>query len=238
MKKIITAFAIALACTVLIHAQAGIEFVSEQVDFGEIDSGKVVDLEFEFSNTGNETLEIKNITSTCGCTVTSLEKQAYQPGEKGIIPVKFYSRGYQGRVVKTLTVSTNDPKKPYVRLRLTGIVTMKNYASIEVVPNRLHFEKVPLGGELEQTFEIRNPGSLPLRIIEVIHGPEISPRFSGKSVGPGEALSVTLHLKGMAPGPFVTYLKIRSNAFRQSLAVVKVDADVAETGASEVVAPD
>jgi len=238
MKKFMTGIAVALICTILVHAQAGIEFTSEQVDFGEVDSGKVVDLQFEFTNTGSESLEIKNITSTCGCTVTSLEKQSYEPGEKGIIPVKFYSRGYQGRVVKTLTVSTNDPQKPYVRLRLTGIVTMKNYASIEVSPNRLHFKDVPLGGEAEQTFEIRNPGSLPLRIIEVIHGPEVSPRFSGKSVGPGEALTVTLHIKGMAAGPFVTYLKIRSNAFRQSLAVVKVDADIAETGAQEVVASD
>ncbi|HDP94402.1 MAG TPA: DUF1573 domain-containing protein [Candidatus Aminicenantes bacterium] len=238
MKKFIAGIAVALVCAVLVPAQAGIEFTSEQVDFGEVDSGKIVDLEFEFTNTGNDILEIKNITSTCGCTVTSLEKKTFKPGEKGIIPVKFYSRGYQGRVVKTLTVSTNDPKKAYVRLRLTGIVTMKNYAGIEVAPNRLHFEKVPLGGEAEQTFEIRNPGSLPLRIIEVIHGPEVSPRFDGKSVGPGESLSVTLHLKGMAAGPFVTYLKIRSNAFRQSLAVVKVDADIAETGAPEVVASD
>ncbi len=232
MRKITIGIAVALACAALIAAQARIEFASEQVDFGEVDSGKIVDLQFEFTNTGSEVLEIKNIASTCGCTVTSLEKKSYAPGEKGVIPVKFYSRGYQGRVVKSLTVSTNDPSTPYVRLRLTGIVAMKDFASIEVAPNRLHFQEVALGAEAEQTFEIRNPGSLPLRIIEVIHGPEISPRFSGKSVGPGAAMTVTLQLKGMSPGPFVTYLKIRSNAFRQSLVVVKVDADITAAGIS------
>jgi len=233
MKRLTTAIVIVLACAALIHAQAGIEFTSQQVDFGEVDSGEVVDLQFEFTNSGDKILEIKNITSTCGCTVTRLEKKTYNPGEKGIIPVKFYSRGYQGRVVKSLTVSTNDPQNPYVRLRLTGVVIMKNFASIAVAPNRLHFEDIPLGTEAELSFEIRNTGSLPLRLIEVIHGPEISPRFSGKSVGPGEALTVKLHLRGMSVGPFVTYLKIRSNAFRQSLAVVKVDATVTEAAAPQ-----
>lgn len=228
MRKFMIATAVLLAFTALVSAQADIEFVSELVDFGEIDSGKVADLQFEFTNTGTEVLEIKNITSTCGCTVTQLEKKSYKPGEKGVIPVKFYSRGYQGRVVKSITVSTNVAKKRYVRLRLSGVVIMKNFANISISPNRVQLGDVALGAEVEKPFQIQNTGTLPLRIIEVIHGPEVSPRFSGKSVGPGEALTVTLHFRAMSMGAFVTYLKIRSNAFRQSLAVVKVDATVTE----------
>jgi len=238
MRKLVIAVTILMACTLLVSAQADIEFVSELVDFGEIDSGKVADLKFEFTNTGTEVLEIKNITSTCGCTVTQLEKKSYNPGEKGFIPVKFYSRGYQGRVVKSITVSTNAPKKRYIRLRLSGVVIMKNFASISLAPNRVQLGDVALGAETEKSFLIRNTGTLPLRIIEVIHGPEVSPRFSGKSVGPGEALNVTLHFRAMSMGPFVTYLKIRSNAFRQSLAVVKVDATVKEAEEVETAQAD
>ena len=232
MKRFAIAIFLMIMVTGLVSAQAAIKFQSLTADFGEIDSGKVVDLKFEFENAGNEILEIKNIQSTCGCAVAHLEKKSYNPGEKGTIPIKFYSRGYQGRVIKAITVASNDPGKPYVQLRLMGNVIMKNFARIEVSPNRMQFEEIPLGTGSEQRFVIRNTGTLPLRIIEVIHGPEISPHFSGKSVGPGEELSGTLHFQAMSPGPFVTYLKIRSNALRQSLVVVKVNATVAdpETG--------
>jgi hypothetical protein len=106
-------------------AKSKITFKTTEIDFGKIDSGKVVDMEFKFVNAGDETLIIKNINSSCGCTVPKVEKKEYQPGETGDIPVKFYSKGYNGQIVKTITISTNDGDNPYTTLKIKGKAEVK-----------------------------------------------------------------------------------------------------------------
>ncbi len=44
---------------------------------------------YRFTNCGSATLTISTVRSTCGCTTTTLEKTAYQPGESGEIIAEF-----------------------------------------------------------------------------------------------------------------------------------------------------
>jgi len=60
------------------------------------------------------------------------------PGGVGEIKATFKSKGYQGKVKKSVTVETNDPKKRTVRLTLKGSVV----PDVKVEPRHLNFGKV------------------------------------------------------------------------------------------------
>ncbi len=185
MKRLsIMIFALVFALSGALAAKYKITFETTEIDFGEIDSGKIVDMEFKFVNAGDETLIIKNINSSCGCTVPKVEKKEYQPGETGVIPVKFFSKGNNGQIVKTITISTNDSDHPHTTLKIKGTVTLKDFAMAQVEPELVDFQAVKLGEEYSRNIKIKNTGSIDLRINEVTHSPEVYLRFNKKIVEP------------------------------------------------------
>jgi len=227
MKRLLILIFIAMFAMTL-SAAAKIKFEAVELSFGEIDAGKSVDLEFKFSNAGDETLVIKNISTSCGCTAATLEKKEYKPGESGVLPVKFFSQGYNGKVVKTVTVSTNDKENVYTRLKIEGTVNLKDFANLEVVNDKVDFKDVNLGKEYKETFKLKNTGSIDLRIIEVTHSPDVFPVFKTKTIKPNEESEVTVVFTPMEAGRFATFMKIRSNAYRQRMVIIKVSAEVKE----------
>ncbi|MGD2091892.1 MAG: DUF1573 domain-containing protein [Candidatus Aminicenantes bacterium] len=213
--------------TVTLAATAKVTFEKTELDFGELESGKVVDLEYKFKNTGDETLIIKNISSSCGCTVTKVDKKEYNPGDEGIIPVKFFSRGYNGKIVKTITVATNDPENVYTRLKVMGNVVLKDFAQWEIIgTDRLDFSEVTLGQKYTEKIKFKNTGTIDLRIIEITHAPEISPEFNKKVLAPDEEGEVNIVFKPMQPGRFAAFMRIRTNAYKQRSVIIKVSAEI------------
>jgi hypothetical protein len=215
-----------------------IQFESKLHDFGEIEDGKVITIEFKFKNSGDSQLIIKNISTSCGCTVAKLKKRKYKPGETGIIPVKFFSTGRGGRKVsKSITISSNDKDTPYTRLIITGKVVLKNFASINVKPDRIIFRDVTMGKQYSQKIQITNIGNSDLKIFEVTHHPEILPVFPVSAIQPNQKIEVEIFFtpkniitsqtfQNRKRGRIVSYLKIRSNAYRQYYTMVKIEAKV------------
>lgn len=73
---------------------------------------------FKFKNVGEQPITISSVTSSCGCTVASPDKQIYKAGEEGVITATFIFGERGGLQEKTVTVQTNDPKEPSVTLTL------------------------------------------------------------------------------------------------------------------------
>ena len=84
-----------------------IEFLLNEYDFGEIIQGEKVAYSFSFQSIGAGPLIISDVSSTCGCTVTSWPKEPIESGESGDIVVVFDSEGKKGEQVKEITVLTN-----------------------------------------------------------------------------------------------------------------------------------
>ncbi len=84
-----------------------IEFEKTHHDFGDIEQGQVVRYDFAFTNTGNGSLIIANVKASCGCTVVDYPEEPIAPGEGGVIPVEFNSRGRKNQFNKTVTVFAN-----------------------------------------------------------------------------------------------------------------------------------
>lgn len=216
---------------VSVTAKAKIQFESTEVSFGEIDSGKVVDLEFKFKNVGDETLIIKNISASCGCTATKLKKRDYKPGETGILPVKFNSRGYNGKISKTITISTNDEDQVYTRLKVVGSVILKDFAALELKGDRLTFKDAEPGKTYKDTVVVKNTGTIDLRFIEVTHSPDVVIEFEESQLKPGKEgkiyVTVTPRITGTVKKPrYATFIKLRSNAYRQPFTIIKVSVEM------------
>src|SRR5574343_186303 len=108
MKKIILIATILFNAMVFAQDGPKIEFKDKDntIDYGKVtkeeDSGLRV---FEFTNTGNQPLLIKDVKSSCGCTVPSFSKDPIMPGKTGKIEVKYNMN--PGPIRKTITVESN-----------------------------------------------------------------------------------------------------------------------------------
>jgi len=94
-------------------------------NFGLIDYQKPVTGEFEFVNTGDVPVVIKEAKGSCGCTGTDFSKDAILPGETARITATYNAEDI-GPFKKTVTVYTSaDTEKKGTVLHITGEVIWK-----------------------------------------------------------------------------------------------------------------
>jgi hypothetical protein len=101
-----------------------IEFDSTSIDYGTIENGSDGERVFSFTNTGNADLIIRNVKSSCGCTIPKKPKDPIAPGESSEIVVRYDTKRV-GPFRKTITVSTNQEDNPIIALKLKGTVLPK-----------------------------------------------------------------------------------------------------------------
>ncbi|MHC4426127.1 MAG: DUF1573 domain-containing protein [Planctomycetota bacterium] len=94
-------------------------------DFGNVGPETGTLCEFRFTNVGNSTLKIGDVSKACGCTPFLLTKKEYAPGESGTLKVKYYSDTQLGPVTKQLVVHSNDQAQPEVTLAIKAMVMAK-----------------------------------------------------------------------------------------------------------------
>lgn len=86
-------------------------------------SEEPVRVAFRFVNAGAKPIRIVEVKPACGCTTTALEQTRYEPGEGGVIPVKFDVGALVGRSVRTIAVTTDEPRNNRYTLSLDVNVT-------------------------------------------------------------------------------------------------------------------
>lgn len=102
---------------------AKIEFEEETIDYGTIEKGADGIRKFKFTNTGDESLIISRVYSTCGCTVPKKPEAPIAPGETGEIEVKYDTKRV-GPIRKTITVYSNAGPVP-MPLKIKGTIVPK-----------------------------------------------------------------------------------------------------------------
>lgn len=118
MKTIFTLFFIGFI-GLSISAQE-FKFDKEIIDYGKIDKGSNGERIFVFTNVGDQPLIIKNIQSSCGCTVPKKPEKPILPGEKGEIKVSYDTKRVGG-FSKTITIYSN-AKTPRKAIKIKGFV--------------------------------------------------------------------------------------------------------------------
>lgn len=89
-----------------------IYFPETQYDFGTVKEGTVVSHTFKFVNKGKATLDISDIKTSCGCTVASVSSKQIAPGKDGTMKIDLDTKNRQGKMSRTITITSNDPEEP------------------------------------------------------------------------------------------------------------------------------
>jgi hypothetical protein len=105
-------------------------FASTGFNWGKVESGDLVKHSFVFTNGGDQTLEIRDVRTSCGCTTSGSWDRRVEPGQTGQIPIQFNSSGFAGWVLKSVTVVCNDPARSNAVLQLAAEV----WKPLEVSP--------------------------------------------------------------------------------------------------------
>ncbi len=138
-------------------------FEEQTYDFGKIYQGEIVQHEFRFKNQGNDDLIINNVKSSCGCTAALASKNNIPKGETGEIQIKFNPGHYLGKVLKTVTVNSNDPENAASKLTITGEVCEE----ISINPRLVNFGIVKKGESCSRNLEIRIAPELKIEIKKI-----------------------------------------------------------------------
>ncbi len=98
-------------------------FLETKHDFGKVKEGNIVEYTFSFLNTGKEILKINDVRTSCGCTAALVSSEKLEPGAEGTLKVELDTKNRSGKMSRTITIQSNDPRDP------TKILTV--YADVE-----------------------------------------------------------------------------------------------------------
>ncbi|MFH1117450.1 MAG: DUF1573 domain-containing protein [Pseudomonadota bacterium] len=132
VKRILVVLLNLIMCTGVALGGAGpkISFESEMHDFGEVNHGTSPTIELKFTNSGDQKLIIKRLDSDCGCTKGIRGDREVGPGSSSTVTAQIHTDGLPpGRHGNTITVKSNDPGRPEVRLKL--VYTVIRHISIQ-----------------------------------------------------------------------------------------------------------
>lgn len=104
------------------HAAEKEKVDPNQWDFGQIKEGAVLKHEFILKNETSDILEINNIHTSCGCTVSESAKKSLLPQGSTVITVSFNSKGYSGPVTQFVYVNTDNADMAIIKFTIKADV--------------------------------------------------------------------------------------------------------------------
>lgn len=129
---------------------------SFQADFDDTEIRAV----YTFKNTSDKIVEITDTSATCGCTVPSLEKNRYEPGETGKLDALFTIGSRQGKQRKVINVKTTDASGRTVTYELQLNVDIPVPVTFKPRVRFWKLQKEATSQEIEVSFHKRMPMEL------------------------------------------------------------------------------
>jgi Protein of unknown function (DUF1573) len=83
-------------------------------DFGKALQNRTLHKDFVVRNFGTADLEIKRVSTSCGCTAALADSTTVEPGASTTLRVDLQTRTYEGKLERKVIVESNDPKSPLV----------------------------------------------------------------------------------------------------------------------------
>lgn len=117
MKRLILFLSIMFLQTNLAFATHNprLEITPDSWDFGKATELQVLTYNFQVKNTGDDTLEIKHITTSCGCISASMLYKKLFPGESTFLTVKLNLQEIktEGKIKRDVYIESNDPEQRF-----------------------------------------------------------------------------------------------------------------------------
>ena len=103
-------------------AQAQFFWDTRRVELRPSATDPIAVAEFTFANVGEQTVNIREVKSSCDCTTIDLPKKAYERGERGLITAIFTIGERVGSQLKRIWLHTDLSDEPVVELTLHAII--------------------------------------------------------------------------------------------------------------------
>ena len=200
------------------NADSILAFKTKTVDFGTIyESDSAITFSFQFRNVAKERVVLQNIGANCGCIYSFCEKYEYEPGEEGLLHIKFNPKGRSGTVDKNIFVyamlakdffSDIDGKKksPMLVAKLTllgNVVDLNEWRHLPVVMGDLRlkrrtvvFEPVKPGASPQMRIMCANVGTLPLSLSSMLLPEFVTFATEPSEIAPGEEGDIVITIDG------------------------------------------
>ena len=117
MKQILLIGLIAAAASA-VTARAGLVFERELATETAAPSADTHTSKFAFKNTGAKPVTISEIQTTCGCLGATSDKTVYQPGESGLVSATIKLGTFEGDLLKSIYVMSDDEEAPKRQLQM------------------------------------------------------------------------------------------------------------------------
>jgi len=93
-----------------------VKFDGDDFNFGEIKYGSDARHKFAFKNISKQTIAIREVKTSCGCTTPEYDTRPIRPGRTGYVVAKYDSKR-QGQFVKNMTVLMSDGEQIVLTIR-------------------------------------------------------------------------------------------------------------------------
>lgn len=163
MKKIFLSI-LFVYITNLVSSQPKIEIVGgSKFDFGDVFSGSKVERIITIKNTGKDTLIIQSVKASCGCTATLLSENVIPPKKTATLNVGFDSKGFDGKVNKTVTINSNDSTNPALQINFNANVV----SLLKFEPAYIYFAQLKPDSIASLKITVKNNSKEPVEIISI-----------------------------------------------------------------------
>ncbi len=89
--------------------------MATDADFGTVPNTDPVTMVFEVRNSGEGTLNIARLSTSCSCTTATLSKDSFDPGAVANLTITFdpgAHNGATGQFMRQVFIESNDPETP------------------------------------------------------------------------------------------------------------------------------
>lgn len=202
-------------------SQPSIEFETTSFDFGTNYPNQDLVHTFEFTNKGNQPLEINRVNTSCGCTAAVASSTTIPASATGALSVTMTTIS-TGQMEKSVMVETNDPDKRRLVLKLTSQVRDLWSFSPQ---NNFTFRDIPLNTTESKTFTLETVDGENFDILgHKVSRPEFEVEFGEVNEG-AVPVTVTLH-SGQRKQTISDTLEIRTNHPKQAIVQARLYAQV------------
>lgn len=150
------------ACHFPLHGQPRVTVEGGNTfDFGTINRGEIVKKKVFLKNTGTDTLVLRRVVPSCGCTGAVTSSDHIAPGATGSVEITFNSQNASGTMHKTVSIETNVPDSPQTVISFAANVIEE----ITMTPSQCLIKDAEVGKPVALTIVIQNTGKEGLRLL-------------------------------------------------------------------------
>lgn len=198
-------------------AGGALDVSQKTLEFGSLKEGVVAKKTVTVSNSGDAPVTIANVSTSCSCTTTTLGKNTLKPGEKTSLEIVYNTYKFPGKFEKYVTLAWGDKGRQETVITMVGDVAPIPMGVLEVDPRKVEAGDMTLGKAVSLTIRIQNSGDAAMKVEKVTAQKSGAVFFDAAKSGtmtlkPGEEKTVAVSVTAVAPGNFVEYVMVFSDA--------------------------